>query len=149
MKAITNLFVVIFSIVWWISAYYIGLINCLIITVIAAMLIVFAINLEKLFYSDESINLPLIIKRILDISVSSFGIIFLSPIFILIGIIIKFTSEGPIFYHWQVIGKDGNPFTGYKFRTMILNADKMKGQYLDKNEMSGPVFKIKNDPKTK
>lgn len=60
---------------------------------------------------------------------------------------IKLTSTGPIFYKWKVIGKNGIPFTGLKFRTMVLNADYIKKTLLGINEMSGPVFKITKDPR--
>jgi len=71
----------------------------------------------------------------------------LLPIFICLIILIKVTSKGALFYKWHVIGKEGKPFTGYKFRTMIVNADKLKPDLLESNEMIGPVFKMTNDPR--
>lgn len=88
-----------------------------------------------------------IVKRGLDILGSGIGLIILSPLFLLVGILVKLTSPGPVFYAWHVIGRCGRPFRGYKFRTMIANADELKTQLNEKNEMNGPVFKIKRDPR--
>ena len=60
---------------------------------------------------------------------------------------IKATSKGPIFYNWNVVGKDGVFFNSFKFRTMVINADELKERLQEKNEMSGPFFKMKNDPR--
>ena len=87
------------------------------------------------------------IKRIIDIIISTVLLIILLPIFICIILLVKVTSKGPLIYKWHVMGKDGKPFTGYKFRTMILNADYLKTSLLKSNEMTGPVFKMKNDPR--
>ena len=87
------------------------------------------------------------IKRILDIIISITLLIVLLPIFICIIILIKITSKETVFFEWNVIGKNGIPFTGYKYRTMVANADHLKVDLLGFNEMSGPVFKIKNDPR--
>ncbi len=87
------------------------------------------------------------IKRIFDIFFSVILLISLIPIFLLISLLIKIDSEGPVFFAWDVIGKNGVPFRGYKFRTMEEGADKKKKQLLNLNEMNGPVFKIKNDPR--
>jgi len=87
------------------------------------------------------------IKRIIDIIISTVLLIILLPIFICIILLVKVTSKGPLIYKWHVLGKDGKPFTGYKFRTMILNADYLKTSLLKSNEMTGPVFKMKYDPR--
>ena len=87
------------------------------------------------------------IKKILDIIISISLIIILLPLFIIIAVILHFTTSGTIFYPWNVIGKDGIPFTGYKFRTMLIDAEEIKEVLHDSNEMIGPVFKIKNDPR--
>jgi len=65
----------------------------------------------------------------------------------MIGIALKITDNGPIFYPWHVIGKDGISFTGYKFRSMLINADEIKEILYDSNEMTGPVFKMEKDPR--
>ena len=89
----------------------------------------------------------IILKRIIDIFISIFLLIVLIPVFIVLILLIKNTSEGSIFYKWSVLGKDAKPFTGYKFRTMIVNADHLKTDLLKSNEMSGPVFKMTDDPR--
>jgi lipopolysaccharide/colanic/teichoic acid biosynthesis glycosyltransferase len=66
---------------------------------------------------------------------------------LIIAAVVKLTSPGPVFYVWHVVGKHGRPFVGYKFRTMVVGADRMKQSLLDKNEMTGPVFKIRDDPR--
>ncbi|PIR20629.1 MAG: UDP-phosphate galactose phosphotransferase [Deltaproteobacteria bacterium CG11_big_fil_rev_8_21_14_0_20_47_16] len=94
----------------------------------------------------EQGRLPLS-KRILDISVSLALLILLSPIFLIIALLVKLTSRGPIFYPWNVLGQNAVPFVGYKFRTMVVDADDIKSQLWDQNEMSGPFFKMRNDPR--
>ncbi len=88
-----------------------------------------------------------VVKRALDVVVAGFGLLMLSPFLLIVGLLVKLTSPGPVLYRWDVIGRGGRPFRGYKFRTMVQNADKLKAQLMSKNEMSGPVFKMKNDPR--
>src|SRR2546428_462522 len=88
-----------------------------------------------------------VLKRLLDLAGSTGALLLLSPILALVVLIIKFGSPGSLFYEWHVVGKGGRRFTGYKFRTMVTNADDLKHQLLHKNEMNGPVFKMKNDPR--
>src|SRR5437867_2339648 len=66
---------------------------------------------------------------------------------VVIAVLVKLTSKGPVFYRWEVLGREGNPFVGYKFRSMAVDADGRKRELLHLNEMTGPVFKIKNDPR--
>ena len=87
-------------------------------------------------------------KRILDIWVSALSLVVLTPLLTLLAILVKVTSpRGPVFYPWKVLGRNGRSFVGYKFRTMVPNADQLKAQLMHRNEMTGPVFKIKNDPR--
>lgn len=86
-------------------------------------------------------------KRLFDIC---FSIVVLTILFfpmLFISVLIKASSKGPIFYNWRVVGKNGVFFNSYKFRTMVVNADKLKKELKTKNEMSGPFFKMKNDPR--
>lgn len=87
------------------------------------------------------------IKRAIDVIISVIGLVFLLPLFLITGLLIKLTSSGPVFYAWDVIGRCGCLFRGYKFRTMLQNADELKSQLATQNEMVGPVFKLKNDPR--
>jgi lipopolysaccharide/colanic/teichoic acid biosynthesis glycosyltransferase len=88
-----------------------------------------------------------VVKRSLDASLAGIGLILLTPLFLLLAVLIKLTSTGPILYAWDVIGRGGRPFRGYKFRTMLVNADDLKPQLVHKNEMTGPVFKMRADPR--
>jgi exopolysaccharide biosynthesis polyprenyl glycosylphosphotransferase len=86
-------------------------------------------------------------KYVFDFSFSLGVIILWMPIFLLVGLMIKFTSKGPIIFKQKRVGLHGREFYIYKFRTMQVNAEKMQEAIMDQNEMSGPVFKIKNDPR--
>lgn len=90
---------------------------------------------------------PLTIKRALDILFSLVLLTLLSPIFLVAAIAIFFTSEGSIFYLQERVGLNKRRFRMYKFRTMVPNAEKMMDRLERLNEVSGPVFKIKNDPR--
>lgn len=92
-------------------------------------------------------NWQIIAKRVIDIIVSFLGLIILLPLFGLIALFVKLTSKGPVFYRWKVVGKNEQPFTGYKFRSMFENADEIKEKLMEQNKMSGPVFKMDNDPR--
>ncbi len=97
--------------------------------------------------STPSYGGPLFIKRVIDIVISATLLPVLSPLFILIVLAIKLTSPGPVFFGQERCGLNGRRFTMLKFRTMILHADKLKTELAHLNEVSGPVFKIENDPR--
>lgn len=86
-------------------------------------------------------------KRLLDITVSSSLLVLLLPLLAVLAVGVKLTSPGTVLYRWNVAGKDGRPFTGYKFRSMCFNADQLKQQLGSLNEMRGPVFKLTKDPR--
>jgi len=88
------------------------------------------------------------LKRMLDVVVSAALLVLLSPILLLIAIAIKIsTPRLPVLYPWSVVGYKGRRFTGYKFTTMVADADTQKADLMSRNEMTGPVFKIANDPR--
>lgn len=87
------------------------------------------------------------IKRLIDIIVSSLGLVILSPILLIVVISIKLESKGPIFFSQKRIGINGNEFNMFKFRSMVVNAEELKEKLASKNEMSGPMFKMKDDPR--
>lgn len=87
------------------------------------------------------------VKRVLDIVLSLSLMIILSPVFLLIAALVKLTSEGPVFYEFRVLGKGARRFVAYKFRTMVENADDLKASLLRDNEMRGPAFKMRSDPR--
>jgi exopolysaccharide biosynthesis polyprenyl glycosylphosphotransferase len=98
------------------------------------------------------INIPyssyaLAIKKIMDIGVSLFMTVCLSPVLIIIAVIIKLTSPGPIIYKQERVGLRGRSFNLYKFRTMVINADKLRKELEAENEVDGPVFKMRDDPR--
>jgi lipopolysaccharide/colanic/teichoic acid biosynthesis glycosyltransferase len=87
------------------------------------------------------------IKRLVDIVLGTFLFIIFIPVYLILAVLIKITSKGPVLYNWNPLGKNGILFKSWKFRSMVANADDIKIQLEDKNEMVGPVFKIKNDPR--
>lgn len=89
----------------------------------------------------------LLIKRIFDVVLSLIGIIMLSPIFIVTVLLIKLDSKGPVFFRQARCGKDGKEFSMLKFRSMVCDAEALLEKLMDKNEQTGPVFKIKEDPR--
>jgi exopolysaccharide biosynthesis polyprenyl glycosylphosphotransferase len=86
-------------------------------------------------------------KLLLDILASFFILLIWSPIILIIAIAIKTTSKGPVIFKQKRVGLRGRPFEIYKFRTMVVDAEKQKQFLESKNEMDGPVFKIKDDPR--
>ena len=90
---------------------------------------------------------PLAIKKIMDIFVSLILVVVFSPVFIIVAVLIKITSPGPIIFRQARVGLRGRPFNLYKFRTMVVNAESILKELGDKNEVDGPVFKIKDDPR--
>lgn len=91
--------------------------------------------------------LKLKIKRFIDIIFGFSFILLFSPILILVSILIKLTSPGPIIYSQIRSGQYGKKFKMYKFRTMIVDAEQFLDKLKEQNEMDGPVFKIKTDPR--
>jgi exopolysaccharide biosynthesis polyprenyl glycosylphosphotransferase len=86
-------------------------------------------------------------KRMFDISAALFGLIILSPLFLIVGIAIRVETEGRAIYSQMRIGKDGKPFTFYKFRSMYKDSEYRRSELIELNERDGPVFKITNDPR--
>ncbi len=89
----------------------------------------------------------LAIKRTIDIVVSAAAIILLSPVMVLTAVLVKLTSPGPIFFVQKRLGRNKRMFEIYKFRTMVVDAEKRLKDLEHRNEADGAVFKIKNDPR--
>lgn len=87
------------------------------------------------------------VKRVFDVVASAIGLVLLVPLFAVIAIAVKLTSPGPILYRSKYLGLRAHPFVGYKFRTMVDNADDLKASMAHLNHMHGPAFKIRNDPR--
>jgi exopolysaccharide biosynthesis polyprenyl glycosylphosphotransferase len=86
-------------------------------------------------------------KQLIDFVGSAALLIILAIPLALVALLVKVTSRGPIFFRQQRSGLNGRPFTLYKFRTMVTNAEQLKHELAAMNEMSGPVFKLANDPR--
>ena len=99
------------------------------------------------FRSVTAGYMKLYLKNGIEKIFSSILLFFSIPIFILFSILIKCTSKGPIFYNQERVGLRGRKFRLLKLRSMIVNADRMKDKFSHLNEQTGPVFKIKNDPR--
>jgi exopolysaccharide biosynthesis polyprenyl glycosylphosphotransferase len=90
---------------------------------------------------------PAVLKRAIDIYVSASVLILLAPVFVLVAALIKLGSDGPALFAQQRVGLNKRRFRMYKFRTMVVNAEALQAELETRNEMSGPVFKIKDDPR--
>ncbi|HMD33109.1 MAG TPA: sugar transferase [Candidatus Acidoferrales bacterium] len=103
------------------------------------------------YYATHSLTLrewgPLMIKRGLDIALSMALLLLVSPILAVATVTIWLESSGPIFFLQERVGLNRRRFLMYKFRTMVPNAERMLDQLASRNEASGPVFKIANDPR--
>ena len=98
-------------------------------------------------YTGSSELWPRTAKRVLDIAVAAAALLIFFPILVMAAIAIKLTSPGPVFFLQERIGLNKRRFEIFKFRTMVPNAERMMGQLERHNEVTGPVFKIKNDPR--
>jgi exopolysaccharide biosynthesis polyprenyl glycosylphosphotransferase len=87
------------------------------------------------------------LKRTLDVSVSLVAMLLLSPLFLLATLVVTLTSPGPIFFVQERVGLNKRRFRLYKFRTMVEDAAERQWEIEHLNEMGGPVFKIRNDPR--
>lgn len=87
------------------------------------------------------------LKRICDVIMASLLLLALAPVFLLIAILLKLESRGPVFYRSHRVGKKGRLFTFYKFRTMVKGADGLKTNLEESNERNSVLFKVANDPR--
>jgi exopolysaccharide biosynthesis polyprenyl glycosylphosphotransferase len=99
------------------------------------------------FRSTPESSWPRVLKQLLDWVGGLALTIIVSPLLVAIAVVIKYTSPGPILFRQQRSGINGQPFTIYKFRTMVTNAEQLKHELAAMNEMTGPVFKVSNDPR--
>jgi exopolysaccharide biosynthesis polyprenyl glycosylphosphotransferase len=88
-----------------------------------------------------------VLKRAFDILVTTFALILSAPLFLAIAIAIKLDDHGPVFFSQERVGRNGATFRMYKFRSMVQNAELDLATLMDKNEGSGLLFKMKNDPR--
>jgi exopolysaccharide biosynthesis polyprenyl glycosylphosphotransferase len=104
-------------------------------------------HLMLVYDSAPPPSMSLLFKSLLDRGAAALGLVILAPFMFAISLAIRLGSRGPILFKQERIGLNGRRFTMLKFRTMVPDADKLKAGLLEKNEMSGPVFKIKDDPR--
>lgn len=112
------------------------------------------VSLERLremplltFSSTPENESLLLIKRLVDLLMALVLLLLLSPLFLILAALIKLTSRGPVFYRQTRCGLGARKFTLYKFRSMRRGADLERKELEERNEMDGPVFKIRNDPR--
>lgn len=87
-------------------------------------------------------------KRLTDLILTILGLMILSPLLIIVAVSIKIEEkDAPIFFRQVRVGRDGKEFTMYKFRSMVCNAEDLKGELIQQNEVEGPIFKIRDDPR--
>ncbi|WP_425324795.1 sugar transferase [Listeria grandensis] len=86
--------------------------------------------------------------RVLDVSIATLALIISAPVLLFIMLIIKLSDiKAPVFFKQSRIGKDQKPFYMYKFRSMVVDAEKQKADLLAQNEVAGCMFKMKEDPR--
>lgn len=90
---------------------------------------------------------PILAKRVIDLLAASILLFLLLPLFLVVSLIVKLSSPGPVFFYQERVGYNKRRFKIFKFRTMVPNAEKLMSQLEQLNEVSGPVFKIRNDPR--
>lgn len=104
------------------------------------------IELLSLSSAPES-ELLLFFKRLFDVALSAFSLVLLSPLMLGIAAAIRITSPGPVLFEQTRCGLGGRRFTLYKFRSMINNAEQLRAELHQRNELDGPVFKLRDDPR--
>jgi len=99
------------------------------------------------FHSGPDMAWGRLVKQVVDFLGALALLALFSPIMLAAAIAIKKTSPGPVFFKQRRAGLNGQPFVMYKFRSMVTNAEQLKQELAVLNEMSGPVFKVTNDPR--
>ena len=102
-------------------------------------------NLITFFRQQQLVHL--LVKRMMDVTLSFIGLLLISPFLLLVALMIKLSDGGPVFFSQSRVGMNNRRFKMHKFRTMVVNAEELKDQLKDQNERTGPVFKINQDPR--
>ena len=92
-------------------------------------------------------TVELAIKRAMDLAISVPMLVALSPFLAAIALGVRLSSKGPVLYTCNWVGQEGRRFSGWKFRTMVENADALEAELAAHNEMTGPAFKMTRDPR--
>ena len=106
------------------------------------------LNKGEIIITSQDLHKPIyeFFKRILDVICSVVALIVLSPVFLVTALAVR-SDGGPAFYKQTRVGKNNTHFEMYKFRSMCKNAENLQDDLMKYNEMDGPVFKIKGDPR--
>lgn len=104
------------------------------------------LELLSLSSTPES-ELLLFLKRVFDVALAAFSLVILAPLMAFVAAAIRVTSPGPVLFKQTRCGLGGRRFTLYKFRSMINNAEQLKAELHQQNELNGPVFKLRDDPR--
>lgn len=99
------------------------------------------------FRVTPDLSWALLVKAVMDRAGALVGLVVLSPVFLLVALGVRLTSRGPVIFKQQRAGQHGRPFTMYKFRSMRTGAEMEQAELQAYNQMSGPVFKVENDPR--
>ena len=105
------------------------------------------IGLRPVLAGGRNVIFELALKRAMDLVVSVTLLVILSPLLAFVALAVHLSSPGPLLFTCNWVGQDGRRFSGWKFRTMVENADAMEDGLRDQNEMTGPAFKMTNDPR--
>jgi lipopolysaccharide/colanic/teichoic acid biosynthesis glycosyltransferase len=92
-------------------------------------------------------RMSLLAKRAVDVVGAALGLLLFAPVLVVTAVAVRLTSKGPIFYVHERIGRGGRPFRMIKFRSMYCDSHDRRVIYLDRNEATGPIFKIRRDPR--
>jgi lipopolysaccharide/colanic/teichoic acid biosynthesis glycosyltransferase len=118
---------------------------------IAACTVFFRFNVNSrsvlVFRSTPDVSWSLLIKRSVDLVCASIGLILLAPLMLIVALLIRVTSPGPAIFTQRRCGKHGEPFKMFKFRSMYSDAEQRRHELEEYNQMSGPVFKLDDDPR--
>jgi exopolysaccharide biosynthesis polyprenyl glycosylphosphotransferase len=88
-----------------------------------------------------------LVKNLMDRAVAALGLLVLLPLMVIIGVAIRMSDKGPVFFRQRRVGREGKTFSVWKFRTMYVDAEERLAALVDQNETDGLLFKIKNDPR--
>jgi exopolysaccharide biosynthesis polyprenyl glycosylphosphotransferase len=99
------------------------------------------------FRVTPELSWAMLVKNVMDRVIAFVALLLLAPFLLIIALVIKFTSPGPVIFKQQRAGRHGKPFTMYKFRSMRTGAEMERDELMAYNQMSGPVFKIEKDPR--
>jgi exopolysaccharide biosynthesis polyprenyl glycosylphosphotransferase len=99
------------------------------------------------FHATSNAELELLVKRVVDVAIAGAALAVGAPVFLLVALAVRLSGPGPVVFVQRRVGLNGREFEMFKFRSMVPDAEARREGLLDRNEMSGPVFKIRDDPR--